>query len=593
MEAFKQHGVDFVVADTLPELFEGMRALSPEATIDTENIEREIRARDRELDNEFSKDLQITAVRGARKYRGDKLIRVATPHRILDPKAGPLIAVKLHLLTRKSLGGIQTDLNSRALAPDGSVLPGLYAMASFFLVDRVRELFVGLPVFERYFLLLEMAAAAGTLAWFVREGRSQHLTDELSPVMRRAVRVAMGLTLGGFAIAFVSDVFGNMSLARLIASGIFASGYLALMLIAARRLASGAFSYALRVQPLSRLRMVKRHRPLIEERTLRIFRRLSLAAWLVCTLNYFGVLAPAVAGTRRLLAAEASRGGFSISVGDVLAFALTLWAAFLVSSFVRFVLEEDVFPHVHLQPGVPYALSTSVRYLIVFVGFVIALLVLGVNLDRVTVLGGALGVGVGFGLQNIVNNFVSGLIVLFERPVRVGDSVQIRDVQGEVRRIGIRSSTVVAWEGAEVIVPNSILVAEQVTNWTPTIYHRRVDIRVGVAYGTSPDAVVKLLADVAGAHPDVAAQPTPQALFLGFGASSLDFELRAWTNRLDRFGLVKSELGIAVYHALESAGIPIPFPQHEVRLLREAAPTDGGEPRLHRQPQRSPEGGAA
>ncbi|MGW9185020.1 FAD-binding dehydrogenase [Agromyces sp. NPDC055661] len=128
VEAFKRHGVDFVVADTLPELFEGMRALSPEVSIDTENIEREIVARDRELDNEFSKDLQLTAVRGARKYRGDKLIRVATPHRILDPKAGPLIAVKLHLLTRKSLGGIQTDLDSRALAPDGSVLPGLYAV---------------------------------------------------------------------------------------------------------------------------------------------------------------------------------------------------------------------------------------------------------------------------------------------------------------------------------------------------------------------------------------------------------------------------------------------------------------------------------
>ena len=128
VEAFKQHGVDFVVADTLPELFEGMRALSPDVPIDTENIEREIVARDRELDNEFSKDLQLTAVRGARKYRGDKLIRVATPHRILDPKAGPLIAVKLHVLTRKSLGGIQTDLDSRALARDGSVVPGLYAV---------------------------------------------------------------------------------------------------------------------------------------------------------------------------------------------------------------------------------------------------------------------------------------------------------------------------------------------------------------------------------------------------------------------------------------------------------------------------------
>ncbi|HET6672226.1 MAG TPA: FAD-binding dehydrogenase [Agromyces sp.] len=128
VEAFKRNGVDFVVADNLPELFDGMRALSPDVPIDTDNIEREIVARDRELDNEFSKDMQLTAVRGARKYRGDKLIRVATPHRILDPKAGPLIAVKLHLLTRKSLGGIQTDLDSRALAADGAPVPGLYAV---------------------------------------------------------------------------------------------------------------------------------------------------------------------------------------------------------------------------------------------------------------------------------------------------------------------------------------------------------------------------------------------------------------------------------------------------------------------------------
>ncbi|WP_136709822.1 FAD-binding dehydrogenase [Agromyces sp. H66] len=128
VEAFKEHGVDFVVADTLPELLDGMRALSPEVPLDTENIEREIVARDRELDNEFSKDLQLIAVRGARKYRGDKLIRVATPHRILDPKAGPLIAVKLHLLTRKTLGGIQTDLSSRALGADGTPVPGLYAV---------------------------------------------------------------------------------------------------------------------------------------------------------------------------------------------------------------------------------------------------------------------------------------------------------------------------------------------------------------------------------------------------------------------------------------------------------------------------------
>lgn len=128
IEAFKERGADFVVADTLPELFDGMRRLSPDGLLDTANIEREIVARDREVDHEFSKDLQLTAVRGARTYRGDKLVRVAPPHRILDPKAGPLIAVKLHILTRKSLGGIQTDLASRALGADGSPVPGLYAV---------------------------------------------------------------------------------------------------------------------------------------------------------------------------------------------------------------------------------------------------------------------------------------------------------------------------------------------------------------------------------------------------------------------------------------------------------------------------------
>lgn len=128
VEAFKERGADFVVADTLPELFDGMRRLSPDGLLDTANIEREIVARDREVDHEFSKDLQLTAVRGARTYRGDKLVRAAPPHRILDPKAGPLIAVKLHILTRKSLGGIQTDLASRALGADGSPVPGLYAV---------------------------------------------------------------------------------------------------------------------------------------------------------------------------------------------------------------------------------------------------------------------------------------------------------------------------------------------------------------------------------------------------------------------------------------------------------------------------------
>ncbi|MET0976688.1 MAG: FAD-binding dehydrogenase [Leifsonia sp.] len=127
VEAFKEKGADFVVADTLPELFAGMKKLSPDVEIDFLRMEREIVARDREIDNEFTKDLQVTAVRGARTYRGDKLIRVAKPHRILDATAGPLIAVKLHILTRKSLGGMETDLDGQVLRAGGEPIPGLYA----------------------------------------------------------------------------------------------------------------------------------------------------------------------------------------------------------------------------------------------------------------------------------------------------------------------------------------------------------------------------------------------------------------------------------------------------------------------------------
>jgi potassium-dependent mechanosensitive channel len=271
-----------------------------------------------------------------------------------------------------------------------------------------------------------------------------------------------------------------------------------------------------------------------------------------------------VAWRSRQLATRRER----ISVSDVVVFAFTVWAAFAVSALVRFVLEEDVFPRLRLSPGLPYALSSVAGYAIILVGCIIAALAAGVNLDRVTLLGGAFGVGVGFGLQNVVSNFVAGLVVLFERPVRVGDAVQIGDTQGEVRRIGIRAATVRSWQGAEIIVPNSMLVAEKVTNWTPADQQRRLEIPVSVAYRSAPDKVLNVLADVARAHPDVAAQPPPQALFLGFGDSALRFELWAWTYRLDRHVIIKSELGVALDAALHSAGMEIAVPRYVVTIPR-------------------------
>jgi small-conductance mechanosensitive channel len=190
----------------------------------------------------------------------------------------------------------------------------------------------------------------------------------------------------------------------------------------------------------------------------------------------------------------------------------------------------------------------------------------GVETTQFAIIAGALGVGIGFGLQNVVNNFVSGLILAFERPVQAGDAVQVGDVWGEVRRIGVRSSTVRTWSGAEVIVPNADLISNQVTNWTLSDRQRRMEIPIGVAYGTNPHQVIELATGCAKNHPQVLSSPEPRTIFTGFGESSLDFELRAWTEEFDNYLATKSDLLLAVHDALYAAGIEIPFPQRDLHL---------------------------
>jgi small-conductance mechanosensitive channel len=211
--------------------------------------------------------------------------------------------------------------------------------------------------------------------------------------------------------------------------------------------------------------------------------------------------------------------------------------------------------------------TTLVHYTVLLVGFLLAFAAMGLDLNRFTILAGAFGVGIGFGMQNIVNNFVSGLILLFERPIQVGDTVQMGELVGEITRIGIRSSAVRTWQGAEVIVPNASFISEAVTNWTLSDRMRRIEIKVGVAYGTDPERVLELLSKVAADHPLVLTEPAAVALFLGFGDSALDFELRVWTNRFEQWVRIRSELNVAVNAALRDADITIPFPQRDVHII--------------------------
>jgi small-conductance mechanosensitive channel len=244
---------------------------------------------------------------------------------------------------------------------------------------------------------------------------------------------------------------------------------------------------------------------------------------------------------------------------------VTVWVGALGARWIAIVLEADVLDRLDLPRGVPVTIASIVRYALTAIAFFLALAAVGVDVSQLAIIGGALSVGVGFGLQAIVNNFISGLILAFERPLAIGDTVQLGELEGEVRHIGIRASIIRTFQGADVIVPNGQLISQEVINWTRSDRTRRLEIPVGVAYGTDPATVISLLTEVAAGQERVRPHPKPLCLFQGFGESSLDFVLRVWTDA-DDFPVVRSEVRVAVYEALKAAGIEIPFPQRDLHV---------------------------
>jgi small-conductance mechanosensitive channel len=267
-----------------------------------------------------------------------------------------------------------------------------------------------------------------------------------------------------------------------------------------------------------------------------------------------------------MLAYSFGVGKVHFTVGGVLTVLLILVIGCSLARGFSSLLRSILIAKLPVQRGLPYAISKIIYYLLIVLVLGIAVTNAGVELNKFTVITGAIGVGVGFGLQNIVNNFASGLILLFERPIRVDDTVEVNGLVGTVKRIGARASTIATFQGAEVIVPNSNLISNQVINWTLSSPWRRIEIPVGVAYGTDPEVVLNLLIAEAATHANVMTDPAPMAFFMGFGDSALNFELRFWSARQDIWFQLRSDVTVGVSRALREAGIEIPFPQRDLHL---------------------------
>ena len=269
---------------------------------------------------------------------------------------------------------------------------------------------------------------------------------------------------------------------------------------------------------------------------------------------------------KSLLAFGFDVGSARISVGLVITTAGTLYGSFLLSWILPKVLLSEMVAGDGMERGVRISVGRLIQYFIIFIGFIVALITLGLDFTKLTIIVSALGVGIGFGLQGIVNNFVCGLILLFERPLRVGDTIELGGNWANIKEIGLRATTVQTLEQADVIIPNADLVNNQLTNWTLSNRQGRIKLPVGVAYGSDVPRVIETLLACAAEHAMVVKSPPPQVLFLNFGESSLGFELRAWVKDVDFRLQVTSELHQAIDGRFREANIEIAFPQRDLHL---------------------------
>jgi len=368
------------------------------------------------------------------------------------------------------------------------------------------------------------------------------------------------------AASLTANLLGYVRLAQYLGLACLYSSFIAVSMYAGVRVYTTLLRAALSLPQSERLALARLHRQGLLRWVPRILAWTGVAIWLSATLDLLRGREAVIAVWYAVINFRLAGSAGEVTLGSVLGFFLMLVLGYIFASSIRFLLREEVFSRFHLKRDIPDLLSLTVYYLLLLLVFFTAVNAGGIELNKFTLLTGALGVGFGFGMQNIINNFVSGLILQYERPIHVNDVLEVEGYTGRVTRIGVRSSTLQTFQGAEVIIPNANFISGKVVNWTLTESRRRAELAVGVAYGTDPKVVLTILLDAANKHESVLTEPTPMAYFMGFGDSSLNFELHFWVIQDSNWIRVRSEIAMVVMKCLADAGIEIPFPQRDLHL---------------------------
>jgi potassium efflux system protein len=443
----------------------------------------------------------------------------------------------------------------------------LHVLAVFYILESLDLLIRFPPLVRREVHAVIVLFAVISFGWLARPSR---LRQVLMP--GRSLRIVkLGIWLGLILLAFslAANIFGFVSLAQILGMTALLGGFAGVGLCCTARILMLVLTTVLRAEWTQSV--LEGRTEGVERWAWRALILSSLFLWVDAVTRLLTIHESVARAVSDALSYPIGFQRVHVTLGSILSFLFILFAGYALANMVAFALRTFLQAKFSLQRGLPFAISKVTYYILLVLVLLSALINVGMELDKFTLITGALGVGVGFGLQTIVNNFVSGLILLFERPIRVGDTVEIGGLVGRVRRIGARSSTIHTFTDAEVIVPNSDLVVKEVINWTLSSLRRRVDIPVGVAYGTEPERVLSLLIDLVTAQPGVIHNPKPEAFFLGFGESALNFEVRFWTYQEAWFQL-KSDVAVRLVKALREANIEIPFPQRDLHIRSIGSP---------------------
>jgi small-conductance mechanosensitive channel len=465
------------------------------------------------------------------------------------------------LSTARLVGGLLHDLPIRR---------AVYSLAFLIIVTEALQLMdIPLPFFRVYTFLV----ALGGLLLGIRLALRRPQED--SPIFVWIFRAGALL----FAVALFAELGGynglSSDLIECSLKSILSLSVCWMVMILVR----GALEWAFYTTRIRSIAILRTKADAIIRKSTRIIGFFLGLLLLAANLYIWGVYESPVAALDGFLSLGFTVGKWRVTLGLLLTAGMILYGSFLASYAVQAALTEGLFTVREVQMGARFSIARLMHYGFAMIGILLALGVLGVDLRNITILAGALGVGIGFGLQGIVNNFVCGLILLFERPVKVGDLVEIESQWGQIKKIGLRATIVETFDQAEVVMPNSELVNNRVKNWTLTHRGSRLTIPVGAAYGSDVSGVLEILRRCAEDHPMVLKAKPPTVLFTRFGESSLDFELRVFTD-VDHRLTVQSELLQAIDRRFREAGIEIPFPQRDLHIRNVESPVtrDGRKP---------------